>query len=124
MDRKKVLVIDDEKDLVKTLVFRLEANGFETLVAYDGQDGLDKAKKMKPDIIILDLMLPKMDGYRVCGLLKNDVRYSKIPVIMFTARAQESDIVMGKEVGANAYITKPFDPKVLLDKIRELLNVN
>jgi DNA-binding response OmpR family regulator len=65
-----------------------------------------------------------MDGYRVCGLLKNDVRYSKIPVIMFTARAQESDIVMGKEVGANAYITKPFDPKVLLDKIRELLNVN
>jgi len=119
-----VLVIDDEKDLVKTLVFRLEANGFETLVAYDGQDGLDKAKKMKPDIIILDLMLPKMDGYRVCGLLKNDVRYSKIPVIMFTARAQESDIVMGKEVGANAYITKPFDPKVLLDKIRELLNVN
>jgi DNA-binding response OmpR family regulator len=124
VDRKKVLVIDDEKDLVKTLVFRLEANGFETLVAYDGQDGLDKAKKMKPDIIILDLMLPKMDGYRVCGLLKNDVRYSKIPVIMFTARAQESDIVMGKEVGANAYITKPFDPKVLLDKIRELLNVN
>lgn len=121
MSKGKILIVDDEKDLVETLTFRLEANNYEVIVAYDGQVGLDKAKNEKPDLMILDLMLPRMDGYKVCGLLKSDSRYSKIPIIMFTARAQESDKKMGEEVGANAYITKPFDPKVLLGKIEELL---
>ncbi len=118
---KKILLVDDEKDLVETVTIRLEASGYQVLPAYDGQEGLDKAKKERPDLIILDLMLPKMDGYKVCGLLKADSRYNKIPIMMFTARAQESDIEMGKEVGANAYITKPFEPQALLAKIRELL---
>jgi two-component system, OmpR family, alkaline phosphatase synthesis response regulator PhoP len=118
---KKILVVDDEKDLVETVTFRLQASGYEVISAYDGQEGLEKAKKEKPDLIILDLMLPRMDGYKVCGLLKADSRYSKIPIILFTARAQESDKKMGEEVGGDAYITKPFDPPALLAKIKELL---
>lgn len=118
---KRILVVDDEVQLVEMVKMRLEASGYDILCAYDGQDGLDKAKKDKPDLIILDLMLPKMDGYKVCGLLKNDSRYSKIPVIMFTAKAQDEDEALGRELGAEAYVTKPFEPKLLLDKIKELL---
>lgn len=121
MDKKRILLVDDEKDLAETVVFQLQISGYEAIVAYDGQEGLGKARKEKPDLIILDLMLPKMDGYKVCGLLKNDSRYAKIPIIMFTARAQESDIKLAKEVGAEAYITKPFEQEILLGKIRELL---
>lgn len=121
MANEKILLVDDEHDLVETVTFRLEANGYKVIPAYDGQEALDKARKEKPDLIILDLMLPKMDGYKVCAMLKRDQRYMKIPIIMFTARAQESDEKLGKEVGAEAYITKPFDPKVLLAKIGELL---
>lgn len=118
---KKLLLVDDEKDLVDAVVLRLEANGYEVSVAYDGQEGLDKAIKEKPDLIILDLMLPKIDGYKVCTLLKTDTKYNNIPIIMFTARAQESDIKKGKELGADAYIIKPFDSQVLLDKIKALI---
>ncbi len=119
--KKRILFIEDEKDLVKTVSFRLECAGYEVLVAYDGQEGLDKAKKEHPDLILLDLMLPKMNGYKICGLLKNDFRYSKIPIIMFTARAQESDRKMSEDVGADAYITKPFEADALLSTIDGLL---
>lgn len=118
---KRILIVDDEVQLVEMVKMRLEASGYETISAYDGQEGFDKAKKDKPDLIILDLMLPKMDGYKVCGLLKNDARYSKIPIIMFTARVQEEDVRLGKDLGAEEYVTKPFDPKVLLSKIKELI---
>jgi DNA-binding response OmpR family regulator len=121
MVAKRILLVDDEPELVKAIEIRLKAADYEVLAAYDGQEGLDKAKKEKPDLIILDLMLPKMDGYKVCGLLKADTRYNKIPIIMFTARAQESDKKMGEEVGVDAYITKPFEHQVLLKKIKELL---
>ena len=121
MNKKRILVVDDEVDLVNLVKMRLEANGYEAVGAYDGQEGLDKAKKEKPDLVILDLMLPKMDGYKVCRMLKFDEKYKNIPIIMFTARAQESDKKMGEEVGADAYITKPFEPEVLLTKIKELL---
>jgi DNA-binding response OmpR family regulator len=122
MDKKRILLAEDEKDMVYAVTLQLEASGYEVLSASDGQEALAKARKEKPDLMILDLMLPKMDGYKVCGLLKADTRYNKIPIIMFTARAQEADIQMGKEVGANAYLTKPFEPKVLLGKIQELLS--
>src|SRR4030042_4011129 len=118
---KKILVVDDEAQLVDMVKVRLEANNYLVLTAFDGQEGLEKACKDNPDLIILDLIVPKMDGYKVCGLLKADTRYNKIPIIMFTARAQETDIQMGKEVGANAYLTKPFEPQMLLGKIKELL---
>lgn len=121
MAKKRILLVDDEKDLVETLSFRLEANDYEVIAAYDGHEGLDKAKKEKPDLIILDLMLPKMDGYKVCRILKFDEKYKNIPIILFTARAQESDKKLGEEVGADTYITKPFEPQILLEKIKALL---
>ena len=121
MADKKILIVDDEKDLVETLSFRLKANNYEVVTAFDGQEGLDKARSENPDLIILDLMLPKIDGYKVCRMLKFDEKSKKIPIILFTALAQDSDKKMGDEVGADAYVTKPFDPKALMGKIQELL---
>lgn len=121
MSKKRILVVDDETELVKAIQIRLEQAGYEALVAYDGMEALDKAHKEKPDLIILDLMLPKMDGYKVCAMLKRDGRYMKIPIIMLTARAQETDEKLGLELGADAYITKPFQHEVVLAKIKELL---
>ena len=121
MSQKKILVVDDEIAMTKVVEIRLRAAGYDVVLAHDGQEGLEKAKTENPDLMILDLMLPKMDGFKVCGLLKSDARYKKIPIIIYTARVQDSDQQLGKEVGADAYITKPFDPQVLLGKIKELL---
>ena len=121
MERNRILLVEDEEDLVATMVIQLNAAGYEVIVARDGLEGLDKAKKEKIDLIILDLMLPKMDGYKVCALLKKDSRYSKIPIMLFSARAQDSDLKMGEEVGADAYVIKPFEAKALLAKIKELI---
>jgi len=122
MADKKILVVDDEVQLVEMLKMRLEANGYYVITANDGQEGLNKAKSESPDIIILDLMLPKLDGYKVCRLLKFDEKYKEIPIIMFSARGEDSAKQTGEQVGADAYITKPFEPEVLLEKIKELLN--
>ena len=118
---KKILLVDDEPNIVLLLETRLKANGFQVVSAADGLAALEAVKKEKPDLIILDLMLPKMDGYKVCGLLKKDTRFAKIPILIFTARAQAEDIKLGQELGADAYIVKPFDPKTLLEKIQELI---
>lgn len=120
-DRPRILLVDDEKDLVELVKLRLESSGYEVLVAYDGMAGLSLARKENPDLIILDLMLPKMDGYRVCAMLKFDSKFKDTPIILFTARAGERDKDMGCEAKADSYILKPFDPKVLLSKIEELL---
>ncbi len=121
MGKKKILLVEDESVLLNMVKMRLEANNYEVISAFDGQEGLEKARKERPDLIILDLMLPKLDGYKVCRMLKFDEKYKKIPIIMFTARAQQSDEEMGFEVGADAYITKPFEPQMLLAKIKELI---
>lgn len=121
-EKRRILIVEDETGLVEMMKMRLEAADYEVISAFDGQEGLDVAKKEKPDLIILDLMLPKMGGYKVCGLLKKDARYARIPIIIFTARAQEEDIKLSQEVNADAYIIKPFEPQVLLSKIKELLN--
>lgn len=118
---KKLLIVDDEKDMVFAVKLQLEANGFDVITAHDGQSALELARKEKPDLLILDLMLPKIDGYKVCRMLKFDEKYKHIPIIMFTARIQKSDEKLGYEVGADAYVTKPFELPVLLSKIRELL---
>ncbi len=118
---KRILIVDDEPNIVLMVGSRLKANGYEILSAHDGMAGYDLAQKEKPDLIILDLMLPKIDGYKVCGLLKKDTRYSKIPIIMFTAKAQEEDVALGKEMGADDYMMKPFKPDILLAKIQELI---
>ncbi len=120
-DTKRILIVDDEEGIIKLVKMYLEHHRYEVITANDGQVGLEKAKTEKPDLIVLDLMLPKINGYKVCGLLKKDTRYAKTPVILFTAKAQEKDIKLGEEVGADAYITKPFEPEVLLSKIEELI---
>lgn len=120
-DKKRILVVDDEQDILKVVTMRLAASGYEVITAADGQEGLSKARSEKPDLIILDVMLPKLDGYKVCRMLKFDERYKKIPVIIFTARANESDIQLSKEVGAETYITKPFEFSDLQKKLQELL---
>jgi two-component system, OmpR family, alkaline phosphatase synthesis response regulator PhoP len=121
---KKILLVDDEADIVSSIKARLEANNYEVIVAVDGQQALELARKEIPDLIILDLMLPKIDGYRVCRLLKFDDKYKHIPIFMFTARAQESDKKLGEEVGADAYILKPFELKSLVDKIKNTLETS
>ena len=121
MAKKRILVVEDEAELVKAMQVRLGASGYDVLVAYDGREGLDVASKEKPDLIVLDLLLPKMDGYKVCGLLKKDARYAKIPIVILTAKAQEEDRKLSEELGAEAYITKPFDYQMILSKIKELI---
>jgi DNA-binding response OmpR family regulator len=123
MNKAKILIIDDESHIVEMLKIRLDSAGYETIAATDGAEGLRLARETNPNLIILDIMLPKLDGYKVCGLLKADTRYNKIPIIMFTARTEETDKKVSEEVGANAYITKPFKSEVLLDKIKELLTI-
>lgn len=122
MNTRKILVVDDEVDLVETVRFPLEMEGFSVLVSYNGEDALNQARKENPDLIILDLMLPKLDGYKVCRLLKFDERYKHIPILMLTAKTQEKDKILGKETGADEYITKPFEMDYLLKKVRAYLN--
>jgi two-component system, OmpR family, alkaline phosphatase synthesis response regulator PhoP len=121
MSQKKVLLVDDEIDLVETIRFSLENEGFTVLVSYDGEDALNQARKENPDLILLDLMLPKLDGYKVCRLLKFDERYKHIPILMLTAKTQEKDKILGKETGADEYITKPFEIENLLEKVNSYL---
>jgi DNA-binding response OmpR family regulator len=121
MGQKKILVVDDEVDLVETIRFPLESEGFTVLVSYNGEDALNQARTENPDLILLDIMLPKLDGYKVCRLLKFDERYRNIPIIMLTARVQEKDKTIGMETGADEYITKPFDMDELLEKVKAYL---
>ena len=122
MKLKKILVVDDEVDLVETVRFPLEMEGYDVLVSYNGEDALNQARKENPDLIILDLMLPKLDGYKVCRLLKFDERYKHIPILMLTAKTQEKDKTLGMETGANEYITKPFEMDYLMEKVKAYLN--
>ena len=122
MNPKKILVVDDEVDLLETIRFPLEIEGYNVLVAYNGEEALNQARKENPDLILLDLMLPKLDGYKVCRLLKFDERYKHIPILMLTAKTQEKDKVLGMETGADEYITKPFEMDYLMEKVKAYLN--
>ncbi len=121
MSQKKILLVDDEDDLVEIIRFPLELEGLDVLVSYNGEDALNQARKENPDLILLDLMLPKLDGYKVCRLLKFDDRYKHIPILMLTAKTQEKDKALGMETGANEYITKPFEMDQLLKKVKAYL---
>ena len=118
---KRILIIEDEASIVKMVGKRLELAGYEVLTAVDGQDGLAKAKLGRPDAIILDLMLPKLSGFEVCAALKNDPQYKKIPIIIFTGKGQDMDEKLCRELGADAYITKPQQSKALLERLEVLL---
>ena len=121
MDKKRVLIVDDEPDIVESVKFSLELENIECLEAYDGEEALLKAKKEKPDLIILDIMLPKINGYKIARLLKFDQEYKNIPIIMLTARTQKKDVKLGEETGADKYITKPFDMDLLVNAVKEYL---
>ena len=118
---KKVLIVDDEQDIVESLKFVLEAEGYECFTAFNGEDGLKSAKEILPDLIILDIMMPKMNGYKISRLLKFDTKYKDIPIIMLTARSQEEDKLIGEETGTDEYITKPFELDFVVGKVNEYL---
>ncbi len=120
-EKIRILLVDDEPLIVKMLGRRLEAEGYEISIASDGQEALKKAQMDQPHLIILDLMLPKLNGYEVCRLLKFDQKFKHIPIMMFTARTQEQDEKLGIECGADLYIRKPFKAHELLKQIYSLV---
>jgi len=120
---KKILIIEDEEVIAKMLKDRLQTLGFAVAIEVDGLQGLKRAREWNPDLIILDIMLPEMDGYRVSRLLKYDETYKHIPIIMLTARTQPADRQKGMAAGADLYITKPFEAEDLIGKIKKLLKL-
>ncbi len=121
---KKILLVDDEPDILFTVKKRLQLNKFEVETAENGVMALEKVKTFEPDIILLDVMMPELNGYQVCRALREDEKTRQIPVIMLTAKAQESDKFWGEEVGATVYLTKPFDDKELVATVKEQLGVS
>src|SRR5437763_5963179 len=116
----RILIIEDERALTQVLSYNLGREGYETTVAHDGQEGLRKAQMQLPDLIILDLMLPTMDGLEVCRELRAGERTRSVPILMLTAKSEETDQVVGFSMGADDYVTKPFSVKVLLQRIKAL----
>ena len=119
--KKKILVVDDEHDLVDFIRIRLEANNYQVIAAYDGEKALSLAAKEKPDLVLLDILMPEMDGFKVCQELKNSPLTSAIAVIMLTAKDRQEDIKLARQAGADEYIIKPFDDQTLLYNIQHLL---
>ena len=117
----KILIVEDEPDALEVLGFNLQNAGYEVTTADDGDTALKKARQQLPDLILLDLMLPEIDGLEVCKLLRRDTATSGIPIIMLTAKASEIDRVVGLELGADDYVTKPFSPRELVLRVRNLL---
>jgi len=121
MAKGKVLVVDDEIYIVHILDFSLGMEGYEVLTALDGEQALEKAKTEQPDLIVLDIMMPKLDGYETCKMLKADDATKNIPVILLSAKGRNVDQKVGFEVGADDYITKPFSPRKLVERINSIL---
>ena len=117
----KILVVDDEKDIVDLVAYNLEKEGFSVIRAYDGEKALDLAKTQGPDLVILDLMLPRIQGMEVCKRLRNSDRTTSLPIIMLSAKGEEIDKVLGLEIGADDYITKPFSVRELLARVKAVL---
>ncbi|MBI3753843.1 MAG: response regulator [Deltaproteobacteria bacterium] len=118
---QKILAVDDETDILTLLKYNLEKAGFKVVSAQDGPEAISSAKKEKPNLIILDIMLPSMEGTEVCKILKKDDATSHIPVIMLTAKGEEVDRIVGLELGADDYITKPFSPRELILRVKAVL---
>ena len=116
-----VLIADDDKDIVRFVELNLRLEGFEVVVANDGQDALDKARDVRPSLILLDTMMPCLDGYEVCSRLRDDRSGPPIPVIMLTAKSLDSDRAMAFTAGADDWVTKPFDPADLVSKVKDRL---
>ena len=121
MGKRKILIIEDDRDIVEMLDYNLKEEGYETVSAFNGEQGIALAGKERPDLIILDIMLPVMDGFEVCRTLKNDHSVANIPIIILSAKSQEMDKVVGLELGADDYVTKPFSPRELIARTRAIL---
>ena len=121
MARERVLVVDDEQDLLELVSYNLNKEGFRVVCVSTGEEALTAAKRDVPDLILLDLLLPTVDGLEVCRRLKSDPRTQHIPVLMLTAKSEEADIVRGLELGADDYVPKPFSPRVLMARIKAVL---
>lgn len=119
--KEKILIVEDERDIIRMLDYNLGKEGYRTVSVRNGEDVLDLSIRERPGLIILDLMLPGIDGWEVCKLLKKDNRTAAIPVIMLTAKSQEADKVVGLELGADDYVTKPFSPRELVARIKTVL---
>ncbi|MGZ8380046.1 MAG: response regulator [Nitrospira sp.] len=118
---KKVLIVEDEQDILQLVKHYLEKEGFRPITAISGLDALKKVKEEKPDLVVLDLMLPEMDGLEVCKRLRSVPDTAMLPILMLTAKAEESDTIVGLELGADDYVTKPFSPKALVARVKALL---
>ncbi|WP_069650175.1 response regulator transcription factor [Caloranaerobacter ferrireducens] len=118
---KRILVVDDEEHIIELIRFNLETNGYYVIAANDGNEALKKVKEEKPDLVILDLMLPSIDGIEICKILRKDKETEKLPIIMLTAKSEEIDMILGLEIGADDYITKPFSVRELLARIKAVL---
>jgi two-component system alkaline phosphatase synthesis response regulator PhoP len=121
MAKEQILVVDDEEDILELLRYNLQKEGYQVICSANGEDAVARAKADVPDVIVLDLMLPGMDGLEVCKILKNNPKTANIPIIMLTAKGEEADIVTGLELGADDYITKPFSPKIVIARLRTVL---
>ncbi len=121
MSKGRILVVDDEIYIVHILDFSLGMEGYEVITALDGEQALEKLKSERPDLIVLDIMMPKLDGYEVCKAIKSDPDTRHIPVILLSAKGRNVDQKLGFDVGADDYITKPFSPRKLVERINQLL---
>src|SRR5271168_4430886 len=120
MAKKKILVVEDDRDISELITYNLEREGYEIACLFDGSQAVDFTRKRKPDLIILDLMLPEVDGIEICRTLKSDAATKHIPIVMLTAKSEEADVVIGLQMGADDYIPKPFSPKVLVARIKAI----
>jgi len=121
MFQAKILVVDDEVYILHILDFILGAENYDVITASNGEQALQKVQEEKPDLVVLDIMMPKLDGYETCRVIKNDPKTKLIPVILLTAKGREVDQKLGKEVGASDYITKPFSPSKLIERVQAIL---
>jgi len=120
MPKKKILVVEDDRDISELISYNLEREAYEVVCLYDGAPAVDYVHKGMPDLIILDLMLPEIDGIEICQKLKSDLITKHIPIIMLTAKSEEADVVVGLQMGADDYIAKPFSPKVLVARVKAI----
>ncbi len=121
MAREKILVVDDEKDIIELIRYNLEKEGLKVITATSGEEAIRRASNENPQLIVLDLMLTGIDGLEVCRILKRETKTSSIPVVMLTVKSDETDIVVGLELGADDYITKPFSPRILAARVKAIL---
>ncbi len=121
---KKILLVEDEPDVLQVTKKTLESANYDVVAVSDGKEALEIARKVLPDLIILDILLPSIDGYKICGILKHDVQYMTIPILILSGRAKPKDRELGIKVGANGYLTKPFELKIFLQKVAELIRLS